>query len=159
MTVKPMKKTIFLIISIICILSLCSCEKKEVILNEPDVSKLADTLVTELDFEINPEEIDGEVALSDYAIDETIIEDVRYFRVGSSVADEIAIFKVNDSEKATVIEYAISERLKYLKEGFSDYKPSEVPKIENAYTKTIGNVVFLVICNDTAKIDNILETM
>lgn len=154
-----MKKIICLLISIISILTLCSCGKKEEIASTPDVEALSNALISKLNFEATPEEIDGEVALSDYSIDESIIKDVRYFRVGSAISDEVAIFEVTDSSNTAIVESAVSERLKYLLEGFSDYKPSEVPKIEKAYTKTIGNIVFLVICKDTSTIDEILNSL
>lgn len=154
-----MKKIICLIISIISILSLCACGNKEEAISALNIDALTSALLSGLEFEAKPEEVDGMVALSDYAIDESLVNDARYFRVGSAVADELAVFEAVDSENTAVIEAAISDRLQYLLEGFSDYKPSEVPKIKNAYTKTIGNIVFLVICKDTSKIDDILKSI
>ncbi|MCQ2474755.1 MAG: DUF4358 domain-containing protein [Clostridia bacterium] len=138
-------------------LSLFSCGREETNAAEKNVDALADALISKLEFDIIPEEIDGEVALSDYEIDEALVSEVRYFRVGSAVADEIAIFKVNNKNDIPTIENAVSERIKYLKAGFSDYKPSEVPKIENAYTKTIGNIVILCICKNTAQAELIIS--
>lgn len=154
---KTTKKIICLLIFALTALSLCSCGKGEAKAAEKNIDALADALISKLEFDIIPEEIDGEVALSDYSIDESIVSEVRYFRVGSAVADEIAIFKVNNANDIPTIENAVSERIKYLKDGFSDYKPSEVPKIENAYTKAIGNVVILCICKDTAQVEQIIN--
>ena len=154
---KTIKKIICLLIFALTALSLCSCGKEETKVSEKNVDALADALISKLEFDITPEEIDGEVALSDYSIDESIVNEVRYFRVGSAVADEIAIFKVNNKNDIPTIENAVSERIKYLKAGFSDYKPSEVPKIENAYTKTIGNIVILCICKNTAQAELIIS--
>ena len=154
---KTIKKIICLLILALTALSLFSCGREETNAAEKNVDALADALISKLEFDITPEEIDGEVALSDYEIDEALVSEVRYFRVGSAVADEIAIFKVNDKNDIPTIENAVSERIKYLKAGFSDYKPSEVPKIENAYTKTIGNIVILCICKNTAQAELIIS--
>ena len=154
---KTIKKIICLLILALTALSLFSCGREETNAAEKNVDALADALISKLEFDIIPEEIDGEVALSDYEIDEALVSEVRYFRVGSAVADEIAIFKVNDKNDIPTIENAVSERIKYLKAGFSDYKPSEVPKIENAYTKTIGNIVILCICKNTAQAELIIS--
>lgn len=154
---KTIKKIICLLILALMALSLFSCGREETNAAEKNVDALADALISKLEFDIIPEEIDGEVALSDYEIDEALVSEVRYFRVGSAVADEIAIFKVNNKNDIPTIENAVSERIKYLKAGFSDYKPSEVPKIENAYTKTIGNIVILCICKNTAQAELIIS--
>ena len=154
---KTIKKIICLLILALTALSLFSCGREETNAAEKNVDALADALISKLEFDIIPEEIDGEVALSDYEIDEALVSEVRYFRVGSAVADEIAIFKVNNKNDIPTIENAVSERIKYLKAGFSDYKPSEVPKIENAYTKTIGNIVILCICKNTAQAELIIS--
>lgn len=154
---KTIKKIICLLILALTALSLFSCGREETNAAEKNVDALADALISKLEFDITPEEIDGEVALSDYSIDESVVNEVRYFRVGSAVADEIAIFKVNNKNDIPTIENAVSERIKYLKAGFSDYKPSEVPKIENAYTKTIGNIVILCICKNTAQAELIIS--
>lgn len=154
---KTIKKIICLLILALTALSLFSCGREETNAAEKNVDALADALISKLEFDIIPEEIDGEVALSDYEIDEALVSEVRYFRVGSAVADEIAIFKVNNKNDIPTIENAVSERIKYLKAGFSDYKPSEVPKIENAYTKTIGNIVILCICKNTAQAEQIIN--
>lgn len=154
---KTIKKIICLLILALTALSFFSCGREETNAAEKNVDALADALISKLEFDIIPEEIDGEVALSDYEIDEALVSEVRYFRVGSAVADEIAIFKVNNKNDIPTIENAVSERIKYLKAGFSDYKPSEVPKIENAYTKTIGNIVILCICKNTAQAELIIS--
>lgn len=154
---KTIKKIICLLILALTALSLFSCGREETNAAEKNVDALADALISKLEFDITPEEIDGEVALSDYEIDEALVSEVRYLRVGSAVADEIAIFKVNNKNDIPTIENAVSERIKYLKAGFSDYKPSEVPKIENAYTKTIGNIVILCICKNTAQAELIIN--
>lgn len=154
---KTIKKIICLLILALTALSLFSCGREETNAAEKNVDALADALISKLEFDITPEEIDGEVALSDYSIDESVVNEVRYFRVGSAAADEIAIFKVNNKNDIPTIENAVSERIKYLKAGFSDYKPSEVPKIENAYTKTIGNIVILCICKNTAQAELIIS--
>ena len=154
---KTIKKIICLLILALTALSLFSCGREETNAAEKNVDALADALISKLEFDITPEQIDGEVALSDYSIDESVVNEVRYFRVGSAVADEIAIFKVNNKNDIPTIENAVSERIKYLKAGFSDYKPSEVPKIENAYTKTIGNIVILCICKNTAQAELIIS--
>lgn len=154
---KTIKKIICLLILALTALSLFSCGREETNAAKKNVDALADALISKLEFDIIPEEIDGEVALSDYEIDEALVSEVRYFRVGSAVADEIAIFKVNNKNDIPTIENAVSERIKYLKAGFSDYKPSEVPKIENAYTKTIGNIVILCICKNTAQAELIIS--
>lgn len=154
---KTIKKIICLLILALTALSLFSCGREETNAAEKNVDALADALISKLEFDIIPEEIDGEVALSDYEIDEALVSEVRYFRVGSAVADEIAIFKVNDASNIPAMENAVLERIKYLKDGFSDYRPSEVPKIENAYTKTIGNIVILCICKNTAQAELIIS--
>ncbi len=159
MMVKKMKKTICLLIPIFIILLLCSCGEKNTDSSLLTVDLISDALISKLNFEITPEEIDSAVALSDYAIDELLVSEVRYFRVGSAVADEIAVFNVKNADDIPSIENAVSERIKYLKEGFSDYKPSEVPKIENAYTKTIGNIVILCICDDISSVDGIISSL
>lgn len=87
-----------------------------------------------------------------YTLDTSLIEDFSVYICGSGgFTDEIAIFKMKDADGVTAAKKAIDERIAAQKEGFKDYRPEEMPKLENSQVLTNGNYVCFIASSDTDK--------
>ncbi len=146
-----MKKILSLIIIIAVPLALFGCGNKDTVPDNIDIRALSDAMIEGLEFGAELEECPSDAALSNYALDENLCSEIIFYRAGSAVADELAIFKAANASAVSDIEKSVRNRIDYLNDGYSDYKPSEVPKIEKALVKTVGNVEIMCISESPYK--------
>ncbi len=97
--------------------------------------------------------------LEKYDVQEAAVEDICWY-VGSGAApDEIAVIKcAGDDELATVYD-AIKARIKYLKDGYSDYAPEQVPKIDKACVISNGNLLVYCIGKDVTSVEATVKSL
>ena len=53
--------------------------------------------------------------------------------------------------------YKIEERLEKQKASYSDYAPQEVPKLESAVIKTVGDTIIVAVTADNALASQIIK--
>ncbi len=157
-----MKKIIFLLLvcSMLGILAGCgdNKEKEEKSDNvEISVGDLAEKLSTELTFEDSLSKLDNAVALKYYGIDEASVKDCAIYISTGATAEEIAVFEANSADDADAILAACQDRKNKQVTSYSDYKPSEVDRLEHFVMSREGNYVVFCVNDDIEKAQEIIN--
>ena len=151
-----MKKTTAFIVAIIMFLAFGGCIKEEKNNIAADADSIAEALYNGLTFGEDLEKSTAEAAYSIYGIDSSLCTSAAIYVGSGATADEIAVFNCTDSEAAKTVLQAVNARIDYLKEGYSDYGPDQVPKIEAASVVSLGNTVVMCICDTPENVETIL---
>ena len=85
--------------------------------------------------------------------DEEVASAAGYVSTGAT-AEEFFVIEIKDG-KTDAVQQAIDAHMDYMIEGYSDYGPQEVPKLNNAVRELHGNYLFLCVCNDPSQAKNI----
>ena len=76
-----------------------------------------------------------------------------------ATAEEVAVIEGTDESGVEAIKKQVDERLAGQLEDYGDYKPAEVPKLENPMLETRGNFVILCVSGDNGTAEAIVEEM
>lgn len=87
-------------------------------------------------------------------LDNGTLKDGVMYISNTNKADIVGII---ETDKTNDIKKIIEEYVELLKEQNSNYFPSEVEKLNNAFIKVSGNYVILVVCDDFDSIKNIVD--
>ena len=132
-----MKKIFILLLTFVLILSGCSANSKDI-----DAEKLADDLRNKVAFQDELTLTDENVAEKLYNIDDFA---EAYLYIGSgATAEEIAVFKFDNADKAKAALDNAKQRIADQKEDFASYIPEEVKRLDNSVVKQYGTC--LVVC-------------
>lgn len=71
--------------------------------------------------------------------------------------EEIAVFRADSVLSTADLTVLAAARLMRQQESYADYAPDEVPKIESAVVRTIGDFVIVCVCADNAKAETLLD--
>ena len=86
-----------------------------------------------------------------YDLDAESIETFSLYICGSGgFPDEVAIFKMKDDSGAAAAKTAVEARVETLKGEFENYRPEQMPKLDNSEVLTQGRYVALIIGSDAA---------
>lgn len=121
-----------------------------------DLDAVCESLIKELDY---PEMADvSERYDTYYSVPDNTVKECRLFVCSSGAyPDELAVFVLNRSDDKEKLKTAINARKDYLLETWEDYKPEEVPKIENAKFLEYSGYCFYLISDNTGKASEILS--
>lgn len=134
-----MKKIIYICLSLVFCISMSACSAKQ---EEIDINKLATTLLEEVNFSDDLNQIDDKMVERLYNINNAVS---GYVYVGSgATAEEIAVFEFNNKNEADEATKAALQRIDDQKQSFESYVPKELDKLENAIVKTSGR--YLIVC-------------
>lgn len=124
-----------------------------------DGAALAEALAGGVAFEDQLTQVDQETALMLYGVaPEQVASAVVYVGTGAT-AEEIAVFEGVDEAAADAIEAQAEARLASQLSDYADYKPDEVPKLENPVLETEGNYVILCVSGDNETAESIIDGM
>ena len=147
---------IFVLCSLILVIS-TSCSKKESMDKSPSIEDLNNELKETVDLS-NMDIGDEEKLKKLYDIDsENLEEYILYIPKSNIEANEIAIFKVKESEDLEEVEEKIKDRVEEQATNFKDYLPDEYYLIEKNVLKTKGNYILFAISEDVDKIEKIFD--
>lgn len=149
-----MKKITIFLAALAMLFAFAGCIKEEVKNYEADA--VADALNTGLTFGETLEKSTADAAYSIYGIDPALCTNAAVYVGSGATADEIAVFNCTDAAAAETVLKAVNTRIDYLREGYSDYGPDQVPKIDSAAVITLGNTVVMCICDTPEKVESIL---
>ncbi len=155
-----MKKVLagLLAVSFICLLSSCAGTSPEIEL--PDVNTVSAGLVERLEFDDVMEKTEhSDIVVAKYGLDDGVVHEVSRYVGSGATADEVAVFECVDEKSTVAVKEAINDRIKYLHDGYSDYGPEEVPKIDNAVVLTYGTKVVFCICKNSAEVSSVVEEL
>ena len=147
---------IIIICSLILVIS-TSCSKNESMDKSPSIEDLNNELKETVDLS-NMDIGDEEKLKKLYDIDsENLEEYILYIPKSNIEANEIAIFKVKESEDLEEVEEKIKDRLEEQATNFKDYLPDEYYLIEKNVLKTKGNYILFAISEDVDKIEKVFD--
>ncbi len=143
-----MKKYIIGLSAALLLFSGCSSNKLEI-----DPTTAVEQMSEDITFTDQFAPLDSENANRVYGVDADLVEDSTAMVGSGATAESIAMFKAVDAKSAQEIEEQLGVFIDGYIEGYSDYKPEEVPKLESAIIERKD--VYVVLCisadNDAAK--------
>ena len=72
--------------------------------------------------------------------------------------EEIAVFRADSVFSTADLTVLAATRMMRQKESYADYAPNEVPKLESAVVRVIGDFVIVCVCADNAKAETLLDS-
>ncbi len=153
-----MKKFVSLLICAILVLTMAACGasdnngqteagKAENTAAALDIKALGEYVMNNVSFDEKLEEIDEQACKNIYGIDADC--SVCSYSAGSR-PERFAAFEAKNAEDLEAIRTAVNDYVKYLHDGYSDYGPDQVPKIDSAVIMEKGNVLIFCISADNA---------
>ena len=107
------------------------------------------------------EELDPDIAVMMFWLSGDVAEyegSKIYYSTGAT-AEIAAVISVRDEGKVPEVEQALKAWVESQIEAEQDYRPAEVPKLENAIVEARGFTVLLVVANDTNKAVEAVEAV
>lgn len=143
-----MKKGLSLTLVLVLILSLTACGGKDGYQTK-DVQAMADAGA----FSEELEEMDGDIAfalykLTGYELSREDLTDCAVLRSAGATCEEGAVLVLSSENGAKSAGEALKAYIQSQIDANADYRPAEIPKLENAYIDVKGSTVLLVVAND-----------
>lgn len=143
------KSGIIIILFAFITLLVSGCAKSgEDVLKSPEISEIEDTVMKSFDtsdmIKLDDKKLERVYGISADEVDEYF----AYVSTSNIKADEVAVFKVKDSEDIEGIKSRIGERMVQLGTSFKDYLPEQYNLIEKHTLGVKGNYVFLAVSKD-----------
>ena len=152
-----MKKILALVLALAAMLIVSGCGGNAPA-KEIDINEVVDALENQITYQDSLSPLTDDMFNSVYMLDASLIKNaVAYVSTGAT-AEEIIAIELTDESAADTVKAAMEDHLVYLKEGYADYGPQEVPKIEDAVLTVSGKYVFLSISDDSAKAKEIIDS-
>ena len=142
-----MKKTIALLLAVVCVLGLlsgCGGKKKEL-----DPKAFVDELLSGAKFKDSLNQLDGPVIPILYGVNEADYSSAIVYAGTAATAEEIAVFEAVDDAAADRLLEAAKARVASQIETYKSYGPAQAMTLENGTVAKTGSYVIVVICTDT----------
>ena len=144
-----MRRVMAMLTALMLVICMAGCGSKDEVrpFEVADVERILETGI----FSDELETVDTELACGLYGINtEGVAECVAYLSTGAT-AEELVLFIMDEESDVKQVEEACDRRIEEQIFGFKSYKPSEVPKLENAICEVRGNTVLMLVANDWEK--------
>lgn len=160
------KKTLCVILAAMAITCACaSCgdsgndgDRTEPTTVTYDVAATADKLKNEIAYEDSLVELDGTKIQNILGVAPDAYNTAKvYISSSGATPEEIAFFEAKNSSMATTIKASLDVRLTNQKNTFTDYKPDQIPKLDNAVLVIRDNYVIYCVSGDSAKAKEIID--
>ena len=157
-----MKRVFSLMLAAMLVIALTACgnaaEEQNQGFETGDVQALVEGGV----FSEELEELDADVAfalyhLGDYGLEREVLVEAAVVRSAGATCEEAAVLIFADGNAAERAEDALEDYLEGQIESNANYRPNEIPKLENAILEEQAKSVVLVIAQNTEKAQEILE--
>ena len=108
------------------------------------------------------EEVDADTAFALYRLGDSglVREDLKesaVLRSAGATCEEAAVLVFTSADKAKTAADALQDYLAGQMESNRDYRPAEIPKLENALVDLRGETLLLVVANDQDAAQNALK--
>ena len=149
-----MKKLLYWTLALALLPGLTACGKNDAppLYNAADVTAIdgAGAFNAELD---DMEGLDADIAFLLYGLEDAGLEreDLKSCsgrRSAGATCEEAAVLIFTDSDKAETAAGALKDYVQRQIDENVDYRPAEIPKLENAYIDRRGESVLLVVASD-----------
>lgn len=125
---------------------------------EYDAEVIADKVKSDIDFEDSLVEFDSGKIEKILGVAPSAYKTAKVYASSTGATpEEIACFEAASSEMATTIKATLEIRLTNQKNTFSDYKPEQAPKLDDAVLEVKDNFVFFIVSGDSAKAKEIIS--
>lgn len=99
------------------------------------------------------EELDSATAFmvyrfGDYGLEQTALKDCAVVRSSGATCEEMAVLIWEEPEQAETACQALKDYVESQIEANENYRPNEIPKLENAVVDDMGDAVVLVIADN-----------
>lgn len=99
------------------------------------------------------EELDADTAfmlykLADYGLDREKLKEATVRRSSGATCEELAVLKFDSEESASSARDALEAYVQNQVDENTDYRPAEIPKLENARLNQREETVLFVVAND-----------
>lgn len=126
-------------------------------IKEPDMATLKTKILGSADL-TNMDEGDTKKLRKLYYINKNQIEDFIFFAPKTNMdASEILILKAKTSEDLIELKERVEARLEKSANSFESYRPDQYELIQNKVLKIRGNYLILVVSEEAAKIEKIID--
>ncbi len=163
-----MKKCTCILLTILALLFCASCGQTAEPADDAPAQTTAaqpDTAAGWIDLLAGSVPFDDTMALSDNAaavygiLDEDgYTGDCALYISTMATPEEIAVFRADSALSTDDLTALAQTRLARQKESYAAYAPAEMPKLESALVRTIGDFVIVCVCADNAKAESLLDT-
>ncbi len=145
-----MKRIFSVLLLSVLLLSACAAAPLEI-----DVTDAAALLRGGVTFADIMSDIDTAMIRRTLALTEDeVVSAAGYVSTGAT-AEELFVIEIADGS-LTKVQAAIDAHMDYMIDGYSDYGPQEVPKLENAVIETHGNYVFICVCDEPSQAKTVI---
>jgi len=158
-----MKKLLHMTLVLALLLGLSACAKG----GDNDAPPLYGTyhvaaLVEAGAFSEELEELDGDTAfmlykLADYDLEREDLKDCAVQRSAGATCEEAAVLVFTSADKAKTAKGALEDYVQGQIEANTDYRPAEIPKLEEALVDVRGETLLLAVANDREAVDQTLN--
>lgn len=156
-----MKKLICSLLAAFLLLAGTACEKAPEQAFSFPVDQTTQTLLDSGAFSEPLEELDLDIAVMMFWLDGDAAEyegSKIYYSTGAT-SEIAAVISVRDESKVAQVEQALKNWVNSQIEAETDYRPAEVPKLENAIIESRGFTVLLAVAADSDKAAEAIETI
>jgi len=141
-----------------CLLALTACQGKNDPAPTPFQTDLVQDMVEAGGFSETLEELDGDTAfalykLADYGLVREDLTECAVLRSSGATCEEAAVLifggeKGGDAEAMTQVGQALKDYVQSQIDANTDYRPAEIPKLEQALVERRGDTLLLLVAND-----------
>ena len=149
-------KTILLVTVLIISILALSCSAKET--KDIDIGGLAQSILDEVQFKDQLTAVDDFTANSLYDMDEGLVTSQIVYVSSGATAEEVAVFECADEDGVSAVEEAAEQRISDMKEGFSDYIPAEMAKLEDPVLMVYGRYVIVCVSDDSSHARSVIDS-
>ena len=149
-----MKKLLYLTLALVLVLGLSACGGEQgngvpPLYYSGDVTKVDEAGA----FSEELEELDADTAfllykLGDYGLAQEDVKECTVLRSAGATCEEAAVLVFSSGDKAETAEGALNDYIAGQIEANTDYRPAEIPKLENAWISRRGETILLVVANN-----------
>ncbi len=143
-------------IGLLCLTG-CGGKKKDSAEVNADPAQLAQQLQAETVTSDQLTEASANMLESIYFVDPDQIDSGCAYLSSGASACEVAVIKCKDSDYAGEVVDLFKNRVTTQSDLFASYNADEVKKLDKAIVQEAGTYAVLVVCDDTAKAQSILE--
>lgn len=158
-----MKKLLHMTLVLALLLGLSACAKG----GDNDAPPLYGTyhvaaLVEAGAFSEELEELDGDTAfllykLADCGLEREDLKDCAVQRSAGATCEEAAVLVFTSADKAKTAKGALEDYVQGQIEANTDYRPAEIPKLEEALVDVRGETLLLAVANDREAVEQTLN--
>lgn len=149
-----MKKVLCALLALTCLLGLTACQSGGEA--ESKASWTADharEILSAGACSEELEELDMDTAwmlfkLADYGLERECLTDGAYHRSAGGTCEEVAVLIFEDEQSAAAAAEALGDYVAAQIKANADYRPDDIPKLENAWLEQRGNTLLLAVVNE-----------